>query len=1129
VIEAKTSNLVDVLMQRAADGGRAGYIFLSDDGEHEAESLTYEWLYRDACVLGRRLNEYGNVGDRALLVFPSGIEYIKALFGCLCASRIPVPVYPPNLRKESEKHFRFGKIVHDCAPKLALTITSLVPRVERLLEDEGVSGQVDVVPTDLLEHADRSEWVPPKISNETVALIQYTSGSTASPKGVVLSHSNLVHNQEMIKKACNHNMESTFVGWLPLYHDMGLIGNVLQPLYIGASSILMSPSCFLQDPIRWLRAITRYRGRTSGGPNFAFDLCVTRIRPEERESLDLSTWTVAFNGAESVRYSTLEKFAREFRNCGFSPTAFYPCYGLAEATLMVSGGPRSNGVRVARARSGKYSLKGEQKDGEKENPAGVVASSGKTVSGTEIAIVDERSSLRCEEGHIGEIWVSGPAVGQGYWNHPESTRAVFKRTLEDETKHYLRTGDLGFMLDGHLFVTGRIKDLVIVRGRNYHPEDIEFSIKACRPELSTASVAAFGIEVSGHEEVAVVVEIGRYLLPEREPICQTIRSAVGAEHGLRVHSVMLVRQGIVPRTSSGKIQRHMCKQKFISKSLRPLYFSTLPNASRMNSLTAEETTLASELAVDSENHLDLIRKELSSVLGIGFDRVSMNVPLTALGMDSVGAAQLASTIARKWGVEIDPIDLLDRSTVGDVLERVTLQTAGNSASQSEGPIEMDLDVDGDKSVETIVTLEQKRLWLVDRLSSVKATLNLTTLVSVMGPLDYALLENVLVDLLKRHESLRSCFKMDRGEIRRIVLEEPKTNLSVEDISQMNSTEVDEYVTKKCGEEGDRPFDVSAGGLIRFRLLKTARDRHSLIVTVHHITADAQSVVILVRELERKYSGCIDIVKRPRPLTAIERRTFIGARGVELGGKESGTGLSYWKCLLTPASPKLFQMNVDENSALAKGAEREFFEVSDGLLREMKRFACEERVTPFMVLAATVNALLWSITAVEDIAIGIPVSGRTLSQFEELVGCFAYPIILRTNLSGNPTFQDIVSRTRERCLAAYKHQGVPFSEIVRVASPCRNGLATPLIQAMCSYLRADRMKLLDGRTEFVFEGPQRTPTDIPLFFSFVETEERIKGLVMRNGFLIGRRSLEGLGKRFVSTLQTGIGITDYRTA
>lgn len=558
-------NLIELLSDRArTQPQQVAYKFLHR-GEKEAYSLTYKDVDSQAKALAAYLQSLDVVGERALLLYQPGIEFITAFFGCLYAGVIAVPAYPP---RRNQKMMRLKAVVEDASAKIILTTASLLSQVQRRLTDNSDLEALHWLATDEVESELRNSWHPPKVSSD-IAFLQYTSGSTGMPKGVAIAHSNLLHNERMIKEAFEHTSDTTVVGWLPLFHDMGLIGNVLQPLYLGKTCILMSPADFLTKPIRWLQAISRYQATTSGGPNFAYDLCIRRTTPEQREGLDLSSWQVAFTGAEPVRAETMEQFAETFEPYGFRREAFYPCYGMAETTLFVTGGTKNNYPVIKSVDA--IALEQNKVEAVREgNKVRKIVSCGHTWLEQEVAIANPETLTRVDDNGVGEIWVKGESVAKGYWNQPEKTKEIFQAYLADTGEGpFVRTGDLGFIQDDELFVTGRLKDVIIIRGQNHYPQDIELTVEKSHPALRAGCGAAFTVEVKNSERLVVVQEVERSYLRKLDTpeVVSSICQAVTAEHSLQPYATVLIKTGSIPKTSSGKVKRYACRSGFLDGSL----------------------------------------------------------------------------------------------------------------------------------------------------------------------------------------------------------------------------------------------------------------------------------------------------------------------------------------------------------------------------------------------------------------------------------------------------------------------------------------------------------------------------------------------------------------------------------
>lgn len=584
LIEATT--LVDLLRYRATERPNAiAYTFLVD-GEREKVSLTYGELDRQASAIAVYLQSYCSPGERALLVYPPGLDYIVAFFGCLYAGVVAVPAYPPRPNRSLK---RLQTTIEDAQLNAILTTRSVFASLERQLSHTPQLKTLHWLATDEIDETLASEWHSPKIDGNHLAFLQYTSGSTAEPKGVMITHANLLHNLSWIYRRFEHNPQSKGVIWLPLYHDMGLIGGVLQPLYGGFPVILMSPLMFLQSPIRWLQAISRYRATTSGGPGFAYNLASRKVTPEQLADLDLSSWEVAFNGSEAISHEILEQFVRTFEPCGFRREAFYPCYGMAEATLIVSGGKKSNPVTVRKIQPealANHLVAAEQNP---ERPHRTIVGCGHSLSDQTAIVVNPETLTQCKVNEVGEIWVSGKSIALGYWNQPEASERIFRAYLADTGEGpYLRTGDLGFIDNGEIFVTGRLKDVIIINGRNYYPQDIEWTVEQIHPSLKANGAAGFSVEVDGEEKLVIVAELERSYLRqmtngdrptngngngsglEKEQLLRSIRRTISQEYDLPVHAALLLKPGAIPKTSSGKIQRYVCRENYLAGTLETL-------------------------------------------------------------------------------------------------------------------------------------------------------------------------------------------------------------------------------------------------------------------------------------------------------------------------------------------------------------------------------------------------------------------------------------------------------------------------------------------------------------------------------------------------------------------------------
>jgi acyl-CoA synthetase (AMP-forming)/AMP-acid ligase II len=605
------ASFVDVLRQRAhASPELEVYRFLQG-GDRPDAVMTCAELDVQARRIARALLAHLRPGDRALLLYPPGLDYIAGFFGCLYAGVIAVPAYPLEPAQLSRTLPRLRGIVEDCEPAAVLADARTRQQVHDVFADHpesAVLARLRWIATDDLPAGsgdDADDWRPAPADPGVPAYLQYTSGSTGAPKGVMIGHANLIHNSAVIERRFRHGAASRGVIWLPPYHDMGLIGGILQPLYAGFPVALMSHLDFLKHPLKWLRAVSTFRATTSGGPNFAYELlCSVRISPAELAALDLRSWDVAFTGSEFVRETTLRAFAERFAPCGFRREAFYPCYGMAENTLFATGGDKAaEPVLAAVADSG--GARGRRRAAPLAEPAAAMANGdrdaatrkivvgcGRAAEGTRVIVVDPDAAVECPDGEEGEIWISGGSVAMGYWRNPDLTESTFRATLAGggdggggSPERFLRTGDLGIRLGGELFVTGRIKDLIVVRGANHSPQDLEATVEHVFPDLfRPGGCAVFAADLEDEQPGVVVVREMRArharLAASADPPSATgagggapreifarTRQALSQHHGLAVSAIALVPPSSIPKTTSGKIQRHACRALFLRGAL----------------------------------------------------------------------------------------------------------------------------------------------------------------------------------------------------------------------------------------------------------------------------------------------------------------------------------------------------------------------------------------------------------------------------------------------------------------------------------------------------------------------------------------------------------------------------------
>jgi acyl-CoA synthetase (AMP-forming)/AMP-acid ligase II len=557
--------LVEIVRQHASERPDAtAYVFLREDGGEDR--LTFGQLTRRVQAIAAQLQAEVGAGERAILLYQPSLDFIEAILACFFARVVAVPISPLRNARELA---RVANILQDSGARVVLTNSATRRHVEPMLGGAPLPGGATWLCADTVSTSRADAYDARLPEPSSLAFLQYTSGSTGNPKGVMVTHANLIHNETVIKAACKHDDSTVFAGWLPFYHDMGLIGNIFQPLFLGVTSVLMAPISFLMQPSNWLQAISKFRATTSGGPNFAYELCAYKVTPEEMEGVDLSSWRIAFNGAEPVKASVMESFSRKFAKYGFRAEAFYPCYGLAESTLFVTGGaPEAPVVTMALDADELRQNRAVEQPGSST----VLVRCGRTNRDQSVVIVDPDTLRVLPDGHVGEIWQSGGSVTAGYWGKPDLTAEIFAARTADGEGPFMRTGDLGFLKDGELFVSGRLKDLIIIRGRNYYPDDIEMAVYQGRP-LRPGCSAAFTLQEDGEEaKLVVVAEVQPVLLLTLDTntyrtLLAEVRAQIADLFGLRLAKLVLVRPGGMAKTSSGKLRRRHCRERLLANKL----------------------------------------------------------------------------------------------------------------------------------------------------------------------------------------------------------------------------------------------------------------------------------------------------------------------------------------------------------------------------------------------------------------------------------------------------------------------------------------------------------------------------------------------------------------------------------
>ncbi|WEJ04084.1 non-ribosomal peptide synthetase [Pseudomonas sp. FJ2-5-13] len=1011
--------LVQSLQQRAAQTpDQVALRFLAESAEHSVV-LSYRDLDQRARTIAAALQANAGLGERAVLLFPSGPDYVAAFFGCLYAGVIAVPAYPPESTRRHHQE-RLLSIISDAEPRLLLTIASL---------SEGLA-QIENAPTvlsvDTLEAQQADQWVEPDLKADDIAFLQYTSGSTALPKGVQVSHGNLVANELLIRRGfgIDLNPDDVIVSWLPLYHDMGLIGGLLQPIFSGVPCVLMSPAYFLGRPLRWLEAISEYGGTISGGPDFAYRLCSERVSESALERLDLSRWRVAYSGSEPIRLDTLERFAEKFAACGFTPNNFFASYGLAEATLFVAGGSRGRGIPALRVDEQALAANRAEPG---QGPA--IMSCGTSQPDHAVLIADPHTLTELPDQCVGELWATGPSIAHGYWRNPEASAKTF---VQHAGRTWLRTGDLGFIRDGEVYITGRLKDLLIVRGHNLYPQDIEQTIEREVEVVRKGRVAAFAVNDQGLEGIGIAAEISRSvqkILPP-EALIKAIRQAVAEACQQAPSVVVLLNPGALPKTSSGKVQRAACALRHADGSLDS--YAQFPGQQGPASEVALESDLQQQIAAIWCEQLQLAH-------------VAGDDHFFLLGGNSITATQVVARLRATLGLELNLRLLFEAPTLAAFAAAVAhLQQDGGMAQGAIHALSRQEDLPQ--------SLAQNRLWITWQLDPHSSAYTIPGALHLRGELDEDALRHSFQQLIKRHEALRTRFYERDGQAFQRVEASADFELPLIDLSDLPHAEREARAQQVREDLARSPFDLEKGPLLRVTLVRLDDEEHQLLVTLHHIIADGWSLNILIDEFSRLYAAAAQGQPLELPPLALQYADYGSWQRQWLAEGEGQRQLTYWKAQLGDEHPALNLATDHPRAAQHRhSAARHSVRLDARLSAAIRQTAQAHDSTPFMLLLATFQTLLYRYSGQRDIRIGVPNANRPRQETQGLIGFFINTLVLRAELDGRLPFNQLLAATRETTLAAQAHQDLPFEQLLEAFPQARE---QGLFQVMFNHQQRD---------------------------------------------------------------------------
>ncbi|MFJ7885052.1 non-ribosomal peptide synthetase [Pseudomonas sp. NPDC096917] len=1085
--------LAQALQQRAAQTpDRLALRFLGDD-QSASQVLTYRDLDVRARAIAAALQANASVGDRAVLLFPSGPDYVVAFFACLYAGVIAVPAYPPESARRHHQE-RLLSILADAEPRLLLTNShvheSLVPMSELSGADAPQWLCVDTLAPSLA-HA----WQPVPVQADDIAFLQYTSGSTALPKGVQVTHGNLVANELLIRRGfgIDLNPDDVIVSWLPLYHDMGLIGGLLQPIFSGVPCVLMSPAYFLTRPLRWLQAISEFGGTISGGPDFAYRLCSERVSDSALAGLDLSRWRVAYSGSEPIRQDTLARFAEKFAVCGFTPVSYFASYGLAEATLFVAGGQRGQGIAALRVDE-RALANNRIEPGE----GSAVMSCGTHPPEHAVLIVDPQTLEPLAENRVGEVWASGPSIAHGYWRNPQASAETF---VQQQGSTWLRTGDLGFVREAQVYITGRLKDLLIVRGHNLYPQDIEKTIERDVEGVRKGRVAAFAVTLKGEEGIGIAAEISRSvqkIIPARALI-NVIRQAVADACQQAPSVVVLLNPGALPKTSSGKLQRSACRNRVADGSLDS--YAQYPS---------DDSPHIPAAPVQRANPLEaLIAGIWCEYLQV--EHVSADDHFFLLGGNSILATQVIARLREALKLELNLRLLFEAPTLSAFAARVAeLQQDGGLA---QGRI-------ASLSREDALpqSLAQNRLWFMWQLEPQSSAYTIPGALRLRGELNETALCSSFAHLVERHEALRTRFYERDGQALQRVVEAVDFDLQVIDISDLPETEREARAQQIRDDEARTQFDLQNGPLFWVTLVKLDDEEHQLLLTLHHIIADGWSLNLLIDEFSRLYAAaCLQQPLELTPLT-LHYADYGSWQRQWLAHGEAERQLDYWKQQLGDEHPTLsLATDYPRSAAQTHSAARYSLKLDASLSEAVRQSAQAHDVTPFMLLLATFQTLLYRYTGQRDIRIGVPSANRPRQETHGLIGFFINTLVLRAELDARLPFAELLQRTRSATLQAQGHQDLPFEQLVEAFPQAREH---GLFQILFNHQQRDlsALRRLPGLLAEELEWHSREAKFDLQLHSEEDRQGRLKLSFDYAAELFDARTIAHLAEHFVSVLR-----------
>ncbi|MDQ0073669.1 amino acid adenylation domain-containing protein [Variovorax boronicumulans] len=1075
------------------------------DGAYSELPFTYALLEQRVRALAARLQQQFAKGDRALVMLDNGDHYAVSMLACFYCGVIAVPVFPPESTRPQHLA-RLTGVAADSAARCVLTSSALSAAMSAAGSQ---FGDVQIVAVDAVDVALADAWQPFEPSDDDVAFLQYTSGSTSTPKGVIVTHGNLMANEHAIQVGMGVGPDDKFVSWAPLYHDMGLIGGLMQPLYSGIPLVLTSPRYFLERPVRWLELISRHRATLSGGPDFSFRLCLERVKDAQIAQLDLSSWRVAYTGAEPVRADTELDFIERFAPAGFDAGAVYACYGLAEATLFVTGGKRGAGM-VVRGFGADGLASGV---GTPSEDGTLLVGCGAVAVEHVVEIVDPATlSVVAEPGRIGEIWVSGASVGAGYWGKPRESAETF---VERAGRRWLRTGDLGFVCDGELYVTGRIKDLIIVRGHNIYPQDIERVIEAEVDAVRKGRVAVFAASGPDGEGIGAAAEVSRSMqkLVPPQVLVEALSAAVSEVFGEALSAVLLLNPGGMPKTTSGKLQRSACRAGWLDRSADAYAIYECGAFVKGGPVDAQAEAPVLD---ETERAVDAIWREVLQPADV--KPFARDAHFFTRGGSSLTATQVAARLSDHWDIDFPVRLMFEHPRLSECAAAVRQRLAEGACARS-APIVV---LPAERRLHALpLSHAQERQWFLWQLDPSSAAYHMSGALRLTGALQADALRAALDDLVARHESLRTVFRAGSDGVAAQWIQPTGTlPLEVIDLRDVPAGERDGRLESEARRIKSAPFDLTQGGLLRAALLRLADDTQVLAVVMHHIVSDGASMQVLIDELAAGYAARLQGRAVALPMPRVQYADYAVWQREWLAAGEAERQLAWWQKELGDEHPVL-ELRTDRprKPQASYRAARHTFELPTPLLSQLRGVAQADGGTLFMALLAGLQVLLHRYTGQEEIRVGAAIANRNRVEFENVIGLFVNTLVLRNPIDGRTSLSRVLAQAREAVLGAQAHQDMPFDQLVQRLQPERSMSHSPLFQVMFNHLFEDHRALqrLDG-----IQVQDHTLPDLQTQFDWVlEARERPDGRLMLDVIyaddLFERETIARMAQHYVAVL------------